>query len=217
MNQAAQEQTPIFCLQDSRSNIGENLSFWGKTGGYTTNLSDAALFSAKDAFSQNASRPSDVPWPITYLEQHSRKVVDMQHLNAQEASRISKGISSQEYFLQTLPAEYSGNDIYMLAKDLKSKTTNLQHAAQLTQAQLDDIGAAAGVKWPVVYLASVCRLAVDCHKVDIKEALKDTCLALAKRDKPYREIFRCHGCGVFMSAVDYYTSSCGKCGAENRP
>lgn len=45
-----------FYLQDSRGIVGNNLMFWGKDGGYTSDISSARVFSEDDAFGQNNCR-----------------------------------------------------------------------------------------------------------------------------------------------------------------
>lgn len=213
MNQAAVNAiTPIFCLQDSRQNIGDNLSFWGKDGGYTTDLAKAAFFSAKDALAQNASRPTDIPWPAEYLAKHSRPVVDMQYLNVIAARAYAKGPRTR-YYVELEDRQFVGNDIVMVAEDRVSTTTNVNKAARLTKDDFEP----SRHHWPVAYLATVSREAVDCNLVDIKVALKGTGITLTAVKPLRKEKYRCHGCGVFMTESDYYCSPCRRCDTDNRP
>lgn len=78
-------ETPLYYLQDSRSYIGNDVLWWGKTGGYTTDLSKAATFSAEDAHEMHERRNSDVAWPKGYIDGKARPAVDMQYIKRVES------------------------------------------------------------------------------------------------------------------------------------
>jgi len=67
-----------YYLQDRRSYCGNDILWWRKGGGYTTSLSDAATFTHEEAYAQNRSRETDIPWPVQQAEVISIPVVDMQ-------------------------------------------------------------------------------------------------------------------------------------------
>lgn len=74
-----------FYLQDNRSYVGNDILWWAATGGYTTDLSKAEIFSREDALHQHNCRESDIPWPKEYIENKTRPAVDMQYVDIQEA------------------------------------------------------------------------------------------------------------------------------------
>jgi hypothetical protein len=215
---AAQTSAPKqYYLQDSRGNIGDNLSFWGAAGGYTTDIQAAELFSEDKAFDQNASRSSDLPWPTAYLAEHTRPVVDMQYVKAEEAVSFADG----EHFYRQHPGrEYIGNDILFQKAAGTGFTTNLDQVKVFSRSEVSEAALMLmpGIFWPKAYIDSKRRLAADYHGANLKQALAQAQPArtLAKPDKVRYERHRCHGCGIFLSAVNYY-GDCPKCGAENRP
>ncbi len=75
-----------FYLQDSRSYTGNALMWWAKGGrGYTSNLLMAEVFTKESAQRQNQMRPTDIPWPVEYIQGRAMPVVDHQYLNVHEA------------------------------------------------------------------------------------------------------------------------------------
>lgn len=81
-----------YYLQDSRSIVGNDMLFWGIIGGYTSDLRKAKVFSREKAFSQHASRDTDIPWPKSYIDSKSRPAVDFQYVNQDEATASLKPI-----------------------------------------------------------------------------------------------------------------------------
>jgi hypothetical protein len=53
--------------------------------------------------------------------------------------------------------------------------------------------------------------------MNLRAALGKDYDLLAKQEAPRRERYRCHGCGVFMSEVKFWSGACSRCGADNRP
>ncbi len=78
----------LYYLQDARSYVGNDILFWAKTGGYTTDLSNAKVFTEEKAMKQHKCRPDvDIPWPKEYLDGKTRPAVDMQYVNTKVALR----------------------------------------------------------------------------------------------------------------------------------
>lgn len=68
-----------YYLQDSRQVVGNFLLFWRKgRAGYTTNIDDAEEFTLSDALSE---RDTDVPWPVDYMRDLAKPMVDHQNLS----------------------------------------------------------------------------------------------------------------------------------------
>lgn len=122
-----------FYLQDSRSYTGNALMWWATGGGYTSNLLMAQVFTKAAAQRQNELRPTDIPWPVEYIQARAMPVVDHQYL-------------------------------------------------------------------------------------DVHEALAHAGITLSPRPaEPKADRYKCCGCGVFMSAADFYTRPCRRCNQDNRP
>jgi len=69
-----------FYLQDKRQYVGNDILWWAKDGkGYTTDVSEAEVFTKERALKQNACRPAiDIPWLKSYVDSKTRPVIDMQ-------------------------------------------------------------------------------------------------------------------------------------------
>ena len=75
-----------FYLQDSRNYVGNDILFWAKEGkGYTTDISNAEVYTRDRAFRQHATRDTDIPWPKHYVDAKARLAVDMQDACNREA------------------------------------------------------------------------------------------------------------------------------------
>jgi len=211
--ETVQAETPKeFLLQDSRGNVGDNLMFWGIQGnGYTSDIRLAQRYTEAAAFAQHESRSSDIPWPVEYLQAHVRSVVDMQYVKPDE---VPAAVGGEPFYLQhPNTSHYIGNDILFLCADRKTYTTDLAKAGLFTETPFG----ATGRAWPKSYIDQKSRPAVDCTRAKLKEAMKLTTRQLRKPEKPYKERYRCHGCGIFITAETYYCSPCPKCTTENRP
>ncbi|MCB5187405.1 hypothetical protein LG200_05220 [Methylobacillus caricis] len=89
MSNGELNQGHLYYLQDSRDFVGNNVLWWTKDGiGYTTDLSQAEVFSKVDAFKQHASRVSDFPWPKAYIDSKARAAVDFQDISQEGASNF---------------------------------------------------------------------------------------------------------------------------------
>ncbi len=79
---ASPERVPAgMVVQDSRSYVGNDMLFWQRGGGYTTNLDDAEVFPPEVANRMHRSRSTDIPWSLKYLRGKSRPAVDMQYVS----------------------------------------------------------------------------------------------------------------------------------------
>jgi hypothetical protein len=74
-----------FYLQDTRGYVGNDVLFWAKGGGYTTDVSKAEIFTRDDAFHQHTCRNTDRPWPKRYIDGKTRPAVDHQYIKYKEA------------------------------------------------------------------------------------------------------------------------------------
>ncbi|MBB5190089.1 ribosomal protein S27AE [Silvimonas terrae] len=76
----------LFYLQDSRTYVGNDMLFWAVNNqGYTSDLRKAAKYTKAEAVAQHQMRPSDIPWPCTYIDARTRPAVDMQYVKRSEA------------------------------------------------------------------------------------------------------------------------------------
>lgn len=76
----------LFYLQDSRSYVGNDVLWWAINGnGYTTDMRLAQTYTKDEAQAQHSSRPSDIPWPKSYIDSRTRPSVDMQYIRRDEA------------------------------------------------------------------------------------------------------------------------------------
>lgn len=75
----------LFYLQDTRSFSGNDIMWHQKGGGYTSDLSQAAVFSLEDAQAAYNNRKTDVPWPKTYIDRRIHPAVDTQVCKRKEA------------------------------------------------------------------------------------------------------------------------------------
>lgn len=78
-----------YYLQDNRTIVGNCMMFWRAGGGYTSNVSEAEVFTKDAAIKQNQCRGSDVPWPKPYIDARLRQTVDVQYVREEEAFEIS--------------------------------------------------------------------------------------------------------------------------------
>ena len=74
-----------YYLQDNRQYVGNDVLWWRDGGGYTTDLSQAQIFSKASATRQHQCRESDIPWPKKYIDKKTRPAVDMQYIDINAA------------------------------------------------------------------------------------------------------------------------------------
>lgn len=76
----------LFYLQDSRSYVGNDMVWWTKGGGgYSTDLRKAEVYTKEKAIEMHKDRPTDIPWPVSYIDARIRPAVDMQYCDKKEA------------------------------------------------------------------------------------------------------------------------------------
>lgn len=207
-------QSPRFFLQDSRSNTGDNLMFWAQGGGYTSNLARAEAFDEEAAFRQHSSRPSDIPWPAAYVEQHTHRVVDCQYVNAPEAQAWPE---QGAFYRQSRAHSFVGNDLVFEATD-GGVTTDLDRARVFSRDEMlvQSVGNASQVFWPVGYLDAKSRVAANSRQCHLAEVVQPAGRKLVVPKRPAPERYKCHGCHIFLKAADYF-GNCPRCGVDNRP
>jgi len=74
----------LFYLQDKRQYVGNDMLWWAKKSGYTTDVSKAQLFSKEEALIHTNNRSTDIPWPKEYIDRRTRPVIDMQEVKCVE-------------------------------------------------------------------------------------------------------------------------------------
>lgn len=205
------QHPPRFYLQDSRGYVGNNVTWWAKDGnGYTTNLSNAHLYTLEDALRQHNIRGTDIPWPSGYVSTRTRMVVDMQYLNQSEAGPVTGSFYVQDR------SKFDGNDVYWLTNERGGASTDITKATAFSHqdevAKYGDL-----VPWPVAYVKTKVRPSVDRQCLKRDEALAGSGIVLAKPKKPKVERIKCHQCGCFLSESQLWAGECPKCGADNRP
>lgn len=83
------DEADQYVLQNGFS--GDTMYFWRKNGaGYTSDLSEAEVFTREKALKQNQCREEDIPWPLTYLKQKARQTVNVQHVDYNEAAHLAR-------------------------------------------------------------------------------------------------------------------------------
>lgn len=124
----------------------------------------------------------------------------------------------KEFYLQD-SRDYVGNDVLWWAKDGKGYTTDLRNAQAYSQedAQRQHNCRGTDIPWPKDYIDARTRPAVDMQYIKRDEALKGTGIVINKPKKYRKNVYRCHGCGIFMPERQIYTANCTNCGADNTP
>lgn len=206
------EQEDSYYLQDSRSLTGTNLMFWAKGGSYTSDIERAEVFTKEAAVAQNQSRSSDLPWPKSYIDARTRPVVDHQYLK-------DKPTTEGDAFYAQVRGRFDGNDITLLAKEGTKETTNLAHAKVFSREEvfMEWIGNSQLTVWPKHYIDGKQRRAVSSLNVNSKESLKGTGIVVKQYKQVSKDRYRCGRCQCFMTAENYYTQDCSRCGTDNRP
>lgn len=124
---------------------------------------------------------------------------------------------SELFYLQD-SRSFVGNDVMWWAKNGRGYTTDLRdaHVYSKEAAVAQHMSRETDIPWPKEYIDGKARPAVDMQYIKRAEALKGTGIELRK-GKRHVEIYRCHGCGRFLSVADYYSASSPCCGTDNRP
>ena len=72
---------PMFYLQDRRQYVGNCPLWWAIGGaGYTTRIDQAQRYTRAEAYDQNRTRDTDVPWPCEQIDALVRPTIDYQDL-----------------------------------------------------------------------------------------------------------------------------------------
>lgn len=73
-------ETKLWVIQSGY--VGNHMLFWrGNNCGYTTNLSDARLWSELDAKKQADQREEDIAWPLSYLYQAVEQCINLERVD----------------------------------------------------------------------------------------------------------------------------------------
>lgn len=203
-----------FLLQDSRSHVGDGLTFWALGGGYTTNIDQAERFTQDKAQLQHDCRETDVPWPAAYIEQRAHRGVDCQYVRQKEAAPLRA--QGGPVVLQ-VPKDWNGNDLIWIG-------SHGQRGPVLDLARQDwseeDLEIALGLgctAWPLLYIEGKARRLVHRQNVKLDQALRGTGIVLQKPRKPKPDRMNCTGCGRFIYHPQQYLADCEHCGHDNRP
>lgn len=121
------------------------------------------------------------------------------------------------FFLQD-SRSYVGNDMQFWKKGGNGYTTNVDEAEVYTleQAQSRHNARETDIPWPVEYIRSKTRPAVDFQYVKRIEALAGTGIVLIKPQRMRREPTKCVHCGRFIKDMDRFIP-CPHCDGDNRP
>lgn len=79
-----------YYIQDSRSYSGNCVLFWKEGNhGYTTNISEAGLYTKEEAETICKNRDTDIVWPEDYIKQRLQLTCDSQYID-REYSGVMK-------------------------------------------------------------------------------------------------------------------------------
>ena len=206
-----------FYLQDSRSHVGDGLTFHGKEHrGYYTDLDKCHLYTQEQACGH---RDTDIPWPKGYIDARAHYGVDCQLMD--EAASDALLVSGCRVYVQ-VTGDWNGNDVYWIGWKKGQVTADLGRACNLNLEQSriefsDELHKGARKIWSARYIDTIRRRLVWRQDVDLKDALRGTGIKLSKPKKPRTLMFNCHGCGRFISDDQRFRHDCLNCGADNRP
>lgn len=206
-----------FYLQDSRSHVGDGLTFHGKNHhGYYTDLDKCELYTLEQA---TGYRDTDIPWPKDYIEARAHYGVDHQVMNEQASDAML--VPGCRVYLQA-PGAWNGNDVYWIGWKQGQVTADNGLACNLNleQARIEfavDLSTGARKLWSADYINTIRRRLVWRQDVNLKEALRGTGIKLAKpvKSRSGSSLQNCSGCGRFVSSPSY--DDCRNCSADNRP
>lgn len=202
----------LFYMQDSRSYTGDCLSFWGLGGsGYYTGLERCQQYTKEEAQRMNKNRETDIPLPVSYIEQHAFRSVDCQLMRDTDR----QGMTPDTLVYVQHPGDWNGNDVYWYGAD--GRSVNLDKAKALTlQLAQETFGANESfVFWPAEHIDSIARHVVHRQSVNTKRALRGTGITLSKPKPLPKPSLRCEPCGRFLRIEDFYGGNCPNCGATN--
>jgi hypothetical protein len=122
------------------------------------------------------------------------------------------------YYLQDSRG-YVGNDVLWWAKNGHGYTTDLSKAHVYTREEVikKHESRYSDIPWPKEYIDNKTRPAVDMQYIRRDEAYKLSGIVIKKEKPESKQRYKCEQCHSFLSAIQYYTQSCKRCGTENRP
>lgn len=114
---------------------------------------------------------------------------------------------------------YVGNDVLWWAKGGNGYTTDLSkaHVYSLKDAQAQHDMRPSDIPWPKDYIDGKTRPAVDMQYIKRDEALQGTGIVLVVPKKLPKDPIKCFGCGRYLSAIQFWSGTCPRCGEDNRP
>ncbi len=200
-----------YYLRDTRSNVGSNATFWADKGGYTTNLKAAEIFTEEEALSQHNSRETDLPVAVDFVTGKTRQRVDCQKVDS------SPTLRDAEKHVVILNGRWDGKDVLFVGENIFTfnfedvVVFDLEEACELctTNPNLRI--------HPYDDMAAIAHTTIDAKHVDPKSCADFAGFTLNEPPKPRKPVYRCEGCGVFMSEYQRYVSDCRNCGTDNRP
>lgn len=72
----------LYYMQDTRQHVGNSMMWWRKGGcGYCCDVREAHVFTKDEAYAQHRMRPTDLPWPKSYIDAHVAHHVDFQRVD----------------------------------------------------------------------------------------------------------------------------------------
>lgn len=198
-----------FLLQDTRELIGSRISWWCRTGGYTTNLEMAEIFTREGAVAQHTSRETDVPWPLDFVESRLELAVDFQYLRIHWVPQ-----HENEPCYVGLKLDHDGNDIRWVGPDSTLPDLSMASVFQLSEA-LSRFGSESDSYryqiWPKVFVDAIARPIASALKMSIDLALEGTGIKLLERPIKKRAAPKCYGCGRFVTADQAPSGLCRDC------
>lgn len=201
----------LFYLRDTRSNVGSNATFWAEKGGYTTNLKAAEIFTEEEALRQHKSRETDLPVAVDFVTGKIRQRVDFQNVDP------SPTLRDTYKHVVIFNGRLDGNDVLFVGNE--GRTFDFEDAAVFELEEACELAATSPyyrIK-PYNDMAAIARTTIDASHVRPQACADFAGFTLNEPPKPRKTVYRCYGCGAFMSEYQFYASDCRKCGQDNRP
>lgn len=185
-----------FYLRDSRSNTGDNATFWMKGGGYGTDLSKCDIFTLEDAQKHHNSRASDVPLLKSEVDRLSISAVDCQYL-PKEVLKIGKG----PYVVQR-NGLWNGNDIQFLIR-YDGVTFNYSDAGVFSFDEACDlVGGGNFSSFLKSDIDAIRRRTFQARNIHTRNMITDAGISLAKKKRTRKTTGKhrhnCPGCAKFV-------------------
>ncbi len=200
-----------FYLRDSRADVGSNCQFWSIKG-YTSNVSDAQVFSRKEAQVKFNARPTDMPLSKEHVDKLTRLRVDHQYVSWVDIEDI---LELECYYI-VKRNYYDGNDIFFSAE--VGFTYDFINAKVFTGLEIknQDLSGERYFFFEKIDTQFQSRLAFPSQSINKRKMIQGAGIVQPKVKK-CREYYRCENCGKFVSEDNYFTQSvsfiskCKKC------